>query len=66
MKKSKIHLISNMYPSPKNIRYGIFVKNFVKSLEHHFEINRIVLTKKNGLQKLIGYIFLYLKISSLL
>lgn len=29
-----------MYPSTKNIRYGIFVKNFVISLEDDFEIKK--------------------------
>ena len=51
-----------MYPSTKNIRYGIFVKNFVISLEDTFEIKKTVLTKKEGLNKLFGYIGFYLRI----
>jgi glycosyltransferase involved in cell wall biosynthesis len=51
-----------MYPSPKNIRYGVFVKNFVVSLEDTFQIKKTVLTKKEGLNKLYGYIGFYLRI----
>ncbi len=60
--KRNLLLISNMYPSPSNIRYGIFVKNFVISLEDSFEIKKTVLTKKEGFNKLLGYIDFYLRI----
>ena len=64
--KRKLYLISNMYPSPKNIRYGIFVENFVIALEDTFEIKKTVLTKKEGLNKLLGYIVFYLRILKLM
>ena len=51
-----------MYPSTKNIRYGIFVKNFVISLEDDFEIKKTILTKKTGFSKLLGYIGFYIRI----
>ena len=51
-----------MYPSIKNIRYGIFVKNFVVSLEDNFEIKKTILTKKIGFSKLLGYIGFYIRI----
>ena len=51
-----------MYPSTKNIRYGIFVKNFVVSLEDNFEIKKTILTKKTGFSKLLGYIGFYIRI----
>ena len=51
-----------MYPSTKNIRYGIFVKNFVISLEYDFEITKTILTKKTGFSKLLGYIGFYIRI----
>ena len=60
--KRKLILISNMYPSIKNIRYGIFVKNFVVSLEDNFEIKKTILTKKTGFSKLLGYLGFYIRI----
>lgn len=64
--KTKIYLISNMYPSQKNVRYGIFVKNFENAINQDFLINKIVLTKMNGiLMKAIGYFVLYFKILTL-
>ena len=51
-----------MYPSIKNIRYGIFVKNFVVSLEDDFEIKKTILTKKTGFSKLLGYVGFYIRI----
>ena len=60
--KRNLFLISNMYPSHSNIRYGIFVKNFVISLEDSFEIKKTVLAKKEGFNKLLGYIGFYLRI----
>ncbi|WP_445958138.1 glycosyltransferase family 4 protein [Yeosuana sp.] len=66
-KKNKMFLISNMYPSKKHIRYGIFVKNFEKAIEHKYYIKRIVLVKhKNVLLKLLSYTFLYLNILKLI
>ena len=55
-----------MYPSTKNIRYGIFVKNFVISLEDDFEIKKTILTKKTGFSKLLGYIGFYIRIVKVL
>ncbi len=58
-----LYLVSNMYPSPKNIRYGIFVENFEKAIGDHYHIKKIVLTKQyNPLSKLTGYISLYFRI----
>ncbi|WP_150452158.1 glycosyltransferase family 4 protein [Arenibacter lacus] len=65
--KTKIFLISNMYPSQNNVRYGIFVKNFENALRDDFLIRKIVLTKKDSvLKKAVGYFILYLKILALL
>jgi len=65
--KSKLFLISNMYPSKLHVRYGIFVQNFEKAVETHYNIERVVLTKKDSiLTKLLGYVFLYIKIFSLI
>ncbi|MDX1271108.1 glycosyltransferase family 4 protein [Bizionia paragorgiae] len=64
--KNKLFLISNMYPSKEHIRYGIFVKNFERAVEHEFLIEKCVLTKRTHvLSKLLGYLVLYLKILSL-
>lgn len=55
-----------MYPSPKHLGYGIFVKRFQEALENEFELKKIVLTKKESrLAKLLGYAVLYLKIIQL-
>lgn len=60
---SKLFLISNMYPSKLHVRYGIFVQNFEKAVETHYNIERVVLTKKDSiLSKLLGYVLLYIKI----
>lgn len=59
----KFFLISNMYPSPENVRYGIFVKNFEKAIEKKFDVRLTILTKKKRiLSKLLSYIVLYFKI----
>ena len=66
MCKKKIHLISNMYPSESNIRYGIFVKRFENLLKNDFEIRKIVISKKyNIVNKLFAYIIAYLQIIKL-
>lgn len=63
----KLFLISNMYPSKRHVRYGVFVKNFEKAISDNFSVKKIVLIKyESFLLKLLGYIFLYLKIFSLL
>ena len=62
----RLFLISNMYPSTQNIRYGIFVKRFEEAIQDDFEVKRIVLTKKEGqFTKLLGYFVLYFKIIKL-
>lgn len=62
-KKRNLYLISNMYPSPSNIRFGIFVKRFEERVETEFNVNKIVLVKHyNPLAKLFGYIKIYIKI----
>ncbi|MEZ4809855.1 MAG: glycosyltransferase family 4 protein [Allomuricauda sp.] len=65
-KRQRIFLVSNMYPSEKKVRYGIFVKRFEEALVHDFDVKRIVLTKKgNVVSKILGYTALYLKVLSL-
>lgn len=66
-KKDKFFLISNMYPSEKFVRYGIFVKNFEKALQNEYYIEKLVLTQKESISsKLIGYLYLYFKILNLI
>lgn len=61
--KSKLFLVSNMYPSKKHIRYGIFVENFENAIKNNYDIRRSVLTKRTSFgSKLFGYIELYFKI----
>ena len=44
MKKVRVLLISNMYPSERHRTYGIFVKNFVDQMEGEgFEIEKVVI-----------------------
>lgn len=63
---SRLFLISNMYPSSGNIRYGIFVRNFENNIQDYYYVKKIVLTKKSTfLSKLTGYMIFYLKIISL-
>ncbi|WP_228236660.1 glycosyltransferase family 4 protein [Allomuricauda sp. M10] len=64
--KPRLFLVSNMYPSAKGVRYGIFVKRFEEALINDFNVKRIVLTiKDNVISKLLGYMFLYLKVLNL-
>ncbi len=62
----KILLISNMYPSLKFPSYGIFVKNFISSLEkqHNVEFSLCVIKgkKKGAFSKILTYIIFYSKI----
>ncbi len=61
--RQTLYLISNMYPSKANIRYGVFVKNFKNAVNKKYKIKKIVLAKKYGkLTKLAGYLQLYFKI----
>lgn len=65
--KRKLHLISNMYPSESNIRYGIFVKRFEELLNDGFDIRKIVIIKNyKAINKLLAYIVAYIKITKLL
>ena len=58
-----LYLISNMYPSAENLRYGIFVKRFEETVQEYFPVQRTVLTKKHGfLNKSLGYINLFVGI----
>lgn len=59
--KKKILLISNMYPSKEYPHYGVFVKNTENILlENEFEVEKSVLSKKDGIsQKILGYISFY-------
>lgn len=62
-KNIRLFLVSNMYPSKKGIRYGIFIKRFEEGLLNDFYVIKIVLTKKENLiSKFFGYIILYLKV----
>lgn len=66
-KRNRLFLISNMYPSKEDVRYGIFVKRFEEAVNEYFEVKRLVLTKKiNVTGKIFGYILVYLKILSLI
>lgn len=65
--KGTLYLVSNMYPSKKHIRYGIFVKNFEKAVENDFYVKKSILTKRtNPFSKLLGYIQLYFEIFTLI
>lgn len=65
--RRRLFLVSNMYPSEQNVRYGIFVKNFEKAVEFDYDIERIVITKQTRFFfKLIKYFRLYLKIVMLI
>ena len=51
-----------MYPSTKNVRYGIFVKNFENAVSNEFNVVKVVLTKKSGFfSKLLGYFSIYVR-----
>ena len=61
--KNRLFLVSNMYPSAENLRYGIFVKNFENAIQKDFVVKKIVITKKNGtIDKAMAYFILYFKI----
>ncbi len=61
--KNKMFLVSNMYPSSKNVRYGIFVKNFEKAVSGDWDVKKIVLRKHyNFTAKLFAYFVFYLKL----
>ncbi len=63
----RLFLVSNMYPSDRNIRFGVFVKNVYTILSKEFKVKKIVITKKNNaLLKLIGYVVAYIKIVGLI
>lgn len=65
-KKQRLFLISNMYPSTENVRYGIFVKNFEEAVAGFFQVKKVVLTKKYSLlSKFLGYLKLYFQIVQL-
>ncbi|MEM0517414.1 glycosyltransferase family 4 protein [Aequorivita flava] len=65
-KKQRLYLVSNMYPSTENVRYGIFVKNFEIAVSDFFEVEKVVLTKKYSfLSKFLGYLKLYFQIIQL-
>lgn len=66
-KRKQLFLVSNMYPSTENVRYGIFVKRFEQAVENEFYLSKIVLTKKRRLlSKVFGYLKLYSKFTSLI
>jgi len=62
-KKKRLYLVSNMYPSDKNVRYGIFVKRFKEAIEDDYDVVNLVLTKKQGIiRKSLAYLGLYLRV----
>ncbi len=66
-KLKRLFLVSNMYPSTENVRYGIFVKRFEQAVENEFNLTKIALTKKRSLlSKVFGYIILYSKVIGLI
>ncbi len=62
----KILVISNIYPSKKDVVYGIFVKNFINSLENtpDLSINTIVIKGRNYtlFDRIRKYLIFYLEI----
>lgn len=58
-KKFKILLVSNMYPSKKDVFHGIFVKNFTEEMMHYnVRINLSVIKGKGAgkLEKVLKYL----------
>ena len=64
MKKKKILLISNMYPSKNAKHYGSFVKNTEELLkDNNYIVDKVIMTKhKNKIIKLFCYILFHLKV----
>jgi len=64
MKKKKILLISNMYPSKKEKHYGVFVKNIEELLkENNYIVSKVIMYKHhNKFIKLFSYILFHLKV----
>jgi glycosyltransferase involved in cell wall biosynthesis len=65
MKKVKITVISNLYPSEKYPSFGVFVQNFCVELEQDdFEVNLVTIRGKSGegFGKLFHYMKLFLRI----
>lgn len=60
----KVLVISNMYPSKSYPSYGVFVKNFIESLDKKdIYVEKTVLTKEtNKLKKVIKYLQFYMEI----
>jgi glycosyltransferase involved in cell wall biosynthesis len=62
----KILIVSNMYPSKKDIYYGVFVRNFVESLssDNRFKVSKIVIAGKTNIKimKFIKYMKFYTRI----
>jgi glycosyltransferase involved in cell wall biosynthesis len=58
MKKKRILLISNMYPTSEYPAYGIFVKKFIKHLSPYFNFRKVVIRgrKRTKLQKVHAYL----------
>ena len=61
--KKKILLVSNMYPNKKYPSYGIFVKNTYDALLSKYDVDKVVIGKRNNiLIKLIAYIYLHTRV----
>ena len=64
MKKNKILLISNMYPSKKEKHYGVFVKNTLELLRNNnYIVDKVIMYKHNNkIIKLLCYMIFHLKV----
>jgi glycosyltransferase involved in cell wall biosynthesis len=63
LNKPRLYLVSNMYPSKADKRYGVFVENFSNSIESDFKVKKYVITKhKRVLKKLFAYLVLYIRL----
>ena len=60
--KAKILILSNMYPSDKNVYYGIFVKNNYLGISKDFDTHIIYITYHNYyFLKLFNYFLFFIK-----
>ncbi len=59
--RTKILVVSNMYPNKNNKSYGIFVKNVEDRLSLYYNVDRVAIGKHNNIiAKLCAYIYLHL------
>jgi glycosyltransferase involved in cell wall biosynthesis len=61
--RTRILVVSNMYPSKKNQSYGIFVKNVIDRLALSNRVDKVVMTKHNNIiTKAIAYIIFHISV----